>query len=281
MTTPWTPPGESPAEPGSPPAVPQPPPPPRYQAPQAYPYGFQPPRPAYPGGPHPDGIPPSKTMAGWALVLCIVGCTGVTWIVGVVLAVIVLVEGYRDPRDRGKGMAIAALVIAGLWALTFVAGIAASVNSSGGGPSGTPTPGTIEDLRTGNELPQVSPSKLRVGDCFDDAAMVGLDPGDDTKATSTVTVVPCPRLHDLEAYDIVRIEGETYPGPSQVEKAASQGCAKAFKPYVGVGYGRSGLDFWAYYPTEKSWTLLDDHVVTCVLGDPDAKTAGSLKDSRR
>lgn len=279
MTTPWTPPGEAP-EPGSPPPAPRGGPV-GYPPPQAYPYGFQPPQPAYPGGPHPDGIPPTRTMAGWALVLCIVGCTGVTWIVGVVLAVIVLVEGYRDPRDRGKGMAIAALVIAGLWAFALVASIVAAAVSPppNGGPSAPPTPGSLEDLRTGNELQQVDPAELRVGDCLDDAAVSGLETGDDVEAGS-VTLVPCRRLHDLETYRIVELEGDAYPGVDDVRRSAGEGCTAAFKPYVGVSIDRSTLDFWYYYPTEASWRL-NDHAVTCVVGDPQAKTAGTLKGTRK
>jgi putative regulator of septum formation len=274
---PWTPPGEPAAEPGDPPPTPSSGLPP-YQPPPAYPYGFQPRQPPYPGGPHPDGIPPSKTMAGWALGLCIFGCSAVTWIVGVVLAIVVLVESRREGRDRGKGLAIAALVVAGCWTLVLVAGIAVSASSSD--REGEPDLGTILDPEPTSD-PAVTPSKLRVGDCFDDPALVGLGPGDDSVQANSVTMVPCERPHDLEAYEVVGLEGDSYPGLKAVRRAADEGCGTAFKPYVGISYGRSDLDFWVYYPTERSWTLLADHAVTCVVGDPDAKTRGTLKGSRK
>lgn len=250
-----------------------------YPPPQAYPYGLPPRQPAYPGGPHPDGIPPSKTMAGWALGLCIVGCTAITWLIGVVLAIVVLVESHRDPRDRGKGMAIGALVIAGCWVVVLFIGIGLTVASA---PDSRETAGSdppVVERRTGNELPQVAPAELRVGDCFDDAAVSGLDTHDDVPA-GMVTVVPCERLHDLEAYRIVELDGETYPGVKQVRRTADDRCAAGFKAYVGVSVDRSTLDFWYYYPTGSSWRL-GDHAITCVAGDPGAKTEDTLKGTRK
>jgi hypothetical protein len=282
MTTPWTPPGEDLPEPAAQPWR-APPPLPAQQPYQPYP----PPatyhaRPPYPGGPHPDGIPPSKTMAGWALGLSLVGCLGVTLLVAVPLAIVVLVESSRDPRDRGKGMAIAALVISGVWAVVLVLGMVGNTLDSSSPP---PVPDIGDDRtidsRTGKELPRVPPAKLRVGDCFDDKALAGIDDGGGNVEADLVTLVPCDRLHDFEAYDVFQIRGSEFPGLAKVRRQAAVGCGKEFKPYVGRAYGPSDLESWIYYPTSKSWTLFDDHGVTCVVGEPGAKTAGTLHGSRR
>jgi hypothetical protein len=36
-----------------------------------------------------------------------------------------------------------------------------------------------------------------------------------------------------------------------------------------------------YFPTSRSWRLLDDRTITCVVGDPASRTAGTLERSRR
>ena len=67
--------------------------------------------------PRPAGPPPSKTMAGWALGLAIFGCSVITWVLGAIFAIQVLVESRQEQRDHGKGMAIAALVFLAGWAV--------------------------------------------------------------------------------------------------------------------------------------------------------------------
>ena len=287
MTTPWTPPGQDLPEPAA--QAWQAAPPPTHPHPAYPPPAFQR-QPAYPGGPHPDGLPPSKAMASWALGLTIVGFCALTWVVGVVLAIVVLVQGRDDPRDRGQSRAIGALVIAGVWVVIFVIGVAVGiaddVNDPDPSPLGPPTSrtpdeDTVIDHRTGDELPQVIPAKLRVGDCFNDATLVGLAAGGDDVESDLVTLVPCERLHDFEAYHVFRLRGDAFPGADAVSRQAGLGCAKAFKPYVGRAYGPSRLDFWMYYPTQTSWAVLADHGVACVIGEPGKQTAGVLRGSRR
>jgi hypothetical protein len=280
MTTPWTPPGEDLPTPASQPWQTAPPPTQPYQPTQPYPPAYQR-QPPYPGGPHPDGLPPSKALAGWALALSFVGCLVVPLVAAVCMAVVVLVEGRRDPRDRGQGMAIGALVVSGLWVLVLVISMVA--NSVGpSSPSGLDDPLIRPtDLRSGQDQNRVLPSKLRVGDCFDDKALAGIDEGGDSVEAGLVTLVPCERPHDFEAYDLFRIHGDDFPGVAEVRRQSGLGCATAFKAYVGRAYGRSDLDYWVYFPTSRSWKILSDHGVTCVVGEADVKTTGSLRGSGR
>ena len=221
-------------------------------------------------------MPPSKALAGWALGLAIVGCFAVTLVASVAMAIVVLVESRKDARDRGQGMAIAALVINGVWVVVLVLGVVASVVS----PPPPSSPENPVDSLTSEDLDRMLPAKLRVGDCFDDKALAGIGIEDDGVQAGLVTRVPCERLHDFEAYDTFRIPGAEFPGRAEVERQAGLGCIKAFKPYVGRAYGPSDLDFWIYYPTATSWAL-SDHSVTCVVGEPDAKTSGRLRGSGR
>jgi hypothetical protein len=229
-------------------------------------------------------------MANWALGLTIVGCSVLTWVVGVVLAIVVLVQGRDDPRDRGQSRAIAALVVAGAWVLILALRVAVGLadDATEADPSTVAPPTSqapdedaVIDQATGKELPQVMPARLRVGDCFNDAALARLEAGADDIVTDLVTLVPCERMHDFEAYHVFRIRGDAFPGADEVSRQAGLGCAKAFKPYVGRGYGRSRLDFWIFYPTSTSWSVLDDKSVACVIGEPGKRTAGVLRGSRR
>ena len=175
-------------------------------------------------------------------------------------------------------MAIGALVVDGLWLVVIAISIATSIAHP---PSPTSGHGDPVDVRTGDGLPRETPAKLRVGDCLNDESLTGLGAGDGSVRTGLVTLVPCERLHDFETFQTVRIPGADFPGRDEIRRQAFAGCGKAFKPFVGRAYGPSDLDFWVYYPTEDSWTTLSDHLITCVVGQPGTKTAGSLRGSRR
>ena len=171
-------------------------------------------------------------------------------------------------------MAIAALVFLGGWAVVGVLVIASGVL------------GRIElGEGLGEEDPslsgRVTPSQLEVGNCFDDATLAAV-PGDgDTVQAGLVTLVACERPHDLETFLVSDLLGDDYPGLEELKRQSAETCDPAFKAYVGKPLGRSELAYWIYYPTEQNWAGPAGHRITCVLGDPDAKTSGSLRDANR
>jgi hypothetical protein len=266
MTTPWTPPGAELPEPT--PAPSTPPPLPKYPtAPPVF-HGY----PA--GGGRPVGPPPSKTMAGWALGLAVFGCSIITWLVGVILAIQVLVESRREKRDHGTKLAIAALVVLAGWAV-----VAVLVVASG-------TLGRL-DLREGMDQAdnvdggRVAPSRLEVGDCLDDPTLEDVPDDGDIVDAGLVTVIACERPHDLEAFLASDLLGNDYPGLDDLRRRAAEACDPAFKAYVGKALGRSELAYWVYYPTKRAWDAQADHRITCVVGSPGRKTSGTVQDSRR
>ena len=201
-------------------------------------------------------------MAAWSLGLALVGCLFITWVLALVFAIQVLVKSSREQRDHGRGLAIGALVVAGVWSWCLACSTASE-----------PTPRA--------PIRGVTATAASSGDCLDDSVLSGIQGDDEAVATGLVTVVPCERLHDFEVYENHRVKGADFPGADAVERQAAVACAREFKPYVGRAYGPSDLDFWVYYPTKQSWQLLDDHGITCVVGELGKKTAGSLKGSRR
>ena len=110
---------------------------------------------------------------------------------GVVFGVLALVRIGRT-RQRGKGLAVAGLVLSGLWLLAAMGGVitAAVFYKSGQVASGVSGSGTR------------SVSALPSGTCFNQPA---------GSTTLRVTVVPCAGLHDRQLFEKITLGG-SYPG---------------------------------------------------------------------
>ena len=121
--------------------------------------------------------------------------------------------------------------------------------------------------------PEVSVLDLQVGDCI--AA------GGAGRATVTVPVVDCAEPHNGEAYAMLPLTGEAFPGTDEVTDSAVTGCTSEFTTFVGVEYAASALDFAYYYPTATSWKA-GDHEILCLVVDPGTETVtGSLQGAAR
>ncbi|WP_205474902.1 DUF4190 domain-containing protein [Nocardioides sp. SYSU D00038] len=234
--------------------------------------------PAYPEFPGRaiDHRPPSQTLAGWSLGLSLLFCIPPAALAAIGMAIAVLVRGRRDGRDHGKGLAIAALVIA---PLGLVAVIVVAVFGAGLG-LWDQEPDRDADGRVTEEQ-RVSTSSLRVGDCLDDPNLMDLDDGAVGEGSPMIRAVPCDEPHDLEVFHSYEADQEDYPGTDRMAELAGEGCTKKFRGYVGRSYSRSELEIWMYYPDQSTWQLLDDRGVTCLVGHPDRKTTGPLRGSDR
>ena len=132
-----------------------------------------------------------------------------------------------------------------------------ALGGAGGAPSPTPT-----------GPPEVDVLDLDVGDC--------LQTGDARRVTKTVPVVDCDAPHDSEAYALIEITGDDFPGAEVVSDRAVAECTAEFTTFIGLDYATSTLDFAYYYPTPTSWEL-GDHEILCLAIDPKAETVtGSL-----
>jgi hypothetical protein len=222
----------------------------------------------YPGG---YGQPPqSKAMGGWALGLAIAFCIPLATLVSIGLAIATLVQS-RDGRDRGRGMAIAALVIDGLVLVGIVGLVVVALLA--------PTEPQRDTAGRVTERQEISAFDVREGDCLDDPALMGA--GNDQIEVTQAEAVPCGQPHDVEAYLVFDLQGEDYPGRRLVVRRATIGCLQGFEDFVGRSYRSSDAEFWTYYPQERSWDLLDDRAVVCLVGIPDEKTTGTLGGSER
>ena len=219
----------------------------------------------------------SRKMAGWGLGLSLLLCVPLAPLVGLGLGIAVLVRS-QDGRDHGKGMAIAATVIGSIYLLgsigLFVFGVIEGFQE---GFDDEPERDASGEVVEGGDL---IPSKLRVGDCFDEPQLDDLGATEQVE-TELVDVVPCRGPHDAEVYHSFQLSDSEYPGQGVIDQEART-CVQEFKEFVGLSYTRSRLDFVYYFPTEESWNFLDDRGIACVVIDPDRGTvSGSLEGSRR
>src|SRR5688572_21476657 len=142
--------------------------------------------------------------------------------------------------------------------------------------------GIVRDLLPGGGAPQTERDEnsqeiveegqadvfaLRVGDCINEVS---------EELVSEVPVVPCDQPHDEEVYFDFTLTGDEFPGDDAVQTEADARCAAEFDAFVGLAYDSSTLDFYAFRPSEESWTQLDDRAVSCMIYDPAGQVTGTL-----
>ncbi|OEJ35103.1 DUF4190 domain-containing protein [Streptomyces subrutilus] len=137
-------------------------------------------------------------------------------LVPLVLGIIALRQ-IRERRQKGRGLAIAAIVIHGvtlvLYALALVFGFSGVLD---GAPRRDVTGQVTEE--GSSEV-----KDIRMGDCFntdDNLAEYQDESGGDVPLT--VTVVPCDQPHEGEAYAVFDLEEGPYPGREAVTKTTDE-----------------------------------------------------------
>jgi Septum formation/Domain of unknown function (DUF4190) len=163
---------------------------------------------------------------------------------GILLSVIFGIVALRRIRTRnlkGRGLAIAGLVLSGLWTLLIaVVVIVALANDAERDPSGRVREAGTESV-----------FDLRVGDCVNDV--------EETTVEVAVEVVPCSQPHDAEVISGFELPGGDYPGEDSIFRAADRRCSRELDAVAGAPGGEP----FYFYPTEQSWGN-GDRQVNCV-----------------
>ncbi len=249
-------------QPGQPGQSPPPSPPPPGQPPGPY------------GGPTGWYAPPQEeektnTLAVVAFIMSILCAIP---LVPLILGIIALSQ-IRERRQKGKGFAIAAIVIhcatLGLYALALIFGFSGVLDEA-------------PKRDTSGQVTEEGSSEvkdIRMGDCFnttDDLAEYQDKSGGD--APFTVTVVPCDQPHEGEAYAVFDLEDGPYPGKESASATSDERCSgKALTDYVGPSANLSDeLQLYIYLPSEGTWGR-GDRQVTCFLGDTSGSSTGSVR----
>jgi hypothetical protein len=223
------PPGHGASDPGGYPSAP--PPPSRY--------------PAYPQYPGTNQLPHQTPGAGGTSSLAVIGFI-LSLIGGLLLsAVLCIVALNRIPQhnQRGKGFAIAGLVISGLW----LAVIGLAVGFSTDGEPDRDASGKVTATQT------TRPNKLRVGDC-----VTAIKEGD----VKDIGVQPCDQVNGGKVFAVFELPAGDWPGLAAVQAAAEKGCTSRFTALKQPPTAPSDIFF--LHPTETGWAL-NDRGTTCLL----------------
>jgi hypothetical protein len=196
----------------------------------------------YPTGPEAPirrqpGAP--RRTSGFAIASLVFGIIG-----GIFLSVIfgiVALRRIRTQNLKGRGLAIAGLVLSGLWTLLIaVVVIVALATDAERDPSGRVREAGTESV-----------FDLRVGDCVNDL--------EETTVEVAVEAVPCSQPHDAEVISSFEAPRGRLPGRGQ---RLPGGGSALFEGARRRGRCR-GADPFYLYPTEQGWGN-GDRQVNCV-----------------
>jgi hypothetical protein len=221
--------------PGNPPPYPPPPPGP----PGQYPPPYSPPYSAPPQGYY---APPAAKTNWWAVVSLIFGVLG-----GVLISVICGIVGLNKAKQGqgGRGMAIAGLVLSGLWVLLAVVAV-------------------IFYFAIGKGT--VTATDVEVGDCLSEIP--------DSARVLTVQTVECEQTHAGEVFAVLTMPDGDFPGQAAVDEYSNR-CEPELATYSPGAMTDDSIQMYVLYPTAESWEQ-GDRAVTCVA-TLDPPRTGSIK----
>jgi hypothetical protein len=207
---------------GPPPSGPQGPYPPSYPPPPPQPYA---------GGPPPGYYaPPPPQTNWWAIVSLIFGVLG-----GVLISVICGIVGLNKAKQGrgGRGLAIAGLVLSGLWVLLLAVGI-------------------VFYLVIGKGT--VTATDVKVGDC--------LKAIPNSTRVTTVDTVGCDESHAGEVFAVLLMPEGDYPGQTAIENYQNK-CEPELASYSPDAIADDSVQMYVLYPTAETWEQ-GDRAVTCI-----------------
>jgi hypothetical protein len=186
--------------------------------------------------------PPQQQTNWWAIVSLIFGLIG-----GVLISVVCGIVGVNKAKhgQGGRGLAIAGLVLSGLW----VVGIIAAV---------------VFFLVIGKGT--VTATDVKVGDCLKEI------PG--STRVLTVDTVSCDQSHAGEVFAVLTMPDGHFPGQPAIEEYQNK-CEPALASYAPDAVTDDSVQLYVLYPTAETWEQ-GDRAVTCVA-TLDPPRTGSLK----
>ncbi len=205
------------------------------------------------------GAGPGTRLAAAALVLGLLGFLLLTGIASVLLGLTAL-SRIRDDPQPGRGLAVAGIVLSGMWALV----IAVAVGIASGGPPPPPAAS-----RAGRPQP-VAVLSLRPGACF--RAPAGSTPA---AAAGYIVPVPCAQRHSGQVIATFPVAGQRYPVATSLARQASQGCPAAMAGKVDTALVTATMSARYLYPNPRSWAA-GYRTISCVMVDASADVTSSL-----
>ena len=190
--------------------------------------------PVYPTYPYPYPAPPPKTN-WWAVVSFVLGLVGVI-VLSVVCGIVALSQAKRG--GGGRGLAIAGLVLSGLWVLPFIAIVVYGVTTG---------------LASDSDI--VGADEVEVGDCIEEIPQEA--------RVETVETVDCQQPHAGEVYAQLAVPDVDFPGEDAiVEKYASK-CEPELASYSSAAAQDMSISLVYLHPTQETWER-GDRAVHCI-----------------
>ncbi|NGO45899.1 DUF4190 domain-containing protein [Streptomyces sp. YC419] len=180
-------------------------------------------------------------------------------LIGLILGLIALAQ-IKKKGERGKGMAIAGMVLSGI-------GTAFLVFAFASGGAAEFWEGFKEGAREGATF------SVDKGECFD-------APGGSLEGMAyDVDKVPCAGKHDGEVFANFRMDNGGYPGDAAINQTADDKCYTLQHAYAMDSWAvPDNVDIYYFTPTRQSWGL-GDREISCLFGNTDASAGltGSLR----
>jgi len=214
----------------------------------------------------PATVPRTSPLAVAALLCAALGwwLFGLGSLAGIALGLVSLQQIQQsDGSLKGRGLAIAGLVLSAAW---LVVAIVVVIAIGAGGATRSASTGKIVSR---GHLPAFS---LATGDCFNNPA--------GARSVSSVTAIPCTQPHNAQVYAEFKLTGSdfSYPGETAVVRLASEGC-NARTGSVNKAKTTSAMTTRVLYPRENSW-FVGRRTVSCLVVNPTADLTSSLLNSQ-
>ncbi|MGW0709060.1 DUF4190 domain-containing protein [Streptomyces sp. NPDC002643] len=226
---------------------------------------FAPPGQPHPYRPQPQAYPypalnPPPPVNGLAITALTLGALCFLPGVGLVFGIVALTQ-IRRRGERGKGMAVAGIVLSTVGALLLTLALATggardAWNGFRDAASSAGTTFTVEK-----------------GECFDAPS------GSLEGYAYDVDTVPCEGEHDAEVFANVPMPDGDYPGDDAVTDVANEKCYDLSDRYAMDSWAFPAyVDVYYFTPTRQSWRY-GDRQITCMFGNADAEAGltGSLR----
>jgi Domain of unknown function (DUF4190)/Septum formation len=198
--------------------------------------------------PMPDGTEPVSKLAILALI------TGLVALVPIAVAVgIASLRGIRRTGRRGRGMAMAGLILSATWVI-----VAAAVAAVGLVTHGFHKPVTVK-------YREAAVFKLQEGDCVD------------SPNAQLVSVLPCSTPHQAEVFATFLLTGSRWPGASAIATEASSGCTSRLNGYLNPQITIS-LSQSYVFPDQVAWSA-GTRTVVCEVRASNGDLTGSVRDT--
>ncbi len=203
-------------------------------------------------------VPTNPSFNGFAIAGFVLGLVSAV-LLSVIFSIIGLVQ-IRRRRQRGKGLAVAGLVLSGVWVVVIVVIIVVTAASQ----AHRSTAGTI----TGSG--QVDIFSLRLGDCFQNPP-----PGQAMLGMAQVTAVRCTTPHNAQVFAQFNATDVTYPGRQALVLEARHGCQAREAASLDKSKITSTMALHVLFPLPQAWTT-GRRLLSCLVVDSTKDLTSSL-----